>query len=170
MILVRIKREDFTWQQTVCLVLPVQYRDMRDDAALRKPAQEGAGAIGFIRCQLLGLESLFLVYSLQPGFRGDDLLRQSCRSGFDVNDDGMFGVDKIAVEVAEFASPFLHVPCSSWSCRREIPGFARMNRVPCTQCFQVSEAPPQPLRPPITSKNQPPHDVPFFASDVELRT
>ncbi len=54
MVPVRIEREDFAWQQTVSLMLPVQYRDMRDDAALREPAQERTRAIGFIGRQLLG--------------------------------------------------------------------------------------------------------------------
>ena len=51
---VQIEREDFAWQQTVGLMLPVQYRDMRDDAALREPAQEWTRAAGFVSGQRLG--------------------------------------------------------------------------------------------------------------------
>ena len=108
MVPVRIEREDFAWQQTVGLVLPVQDWKMRNNTTLREPAQKGAGAIGFIRCQLLGLQSMSSAHSLQHGSGRGVLLRQTCRRGLNVDDDRMFGVNKI-VEVAELASSLLHV-------------------------------------------------------------
>jgi len=33
MVLLRIEGEDFTWQQTVGLVLPIEHRNMRDNLA-----------------------------------------------------------------------------------------------------------------------------------------
>jgi len=107
---VGIESKGLAWQQAVGLVLSIQYRNMRDNLAFRQPAQERACALSFVSRQLFRPEMVRLFYPLQHGFGGDDLLRQSSGSGFNVNHDGMIGVNQIVIEVSELAPSFLHIP------------------------------------------------------------
>jgi hypothetical protein len=87
--------------------------------------------------QPFGSEVVCFFYPLQHRFGSDNLLRQSSRSGLDINDDGMIGINQIVIEVSEFTPSFLHIPRSSGIGRRKISRFARMNRIAGIESLQI---------------------------------
>ncbi len=64
-------------------------------------------------------------------------MRQTSRSGFDIDDYGMIGINQVVIEVAELTPSFFHIPCGGGISRRKISGIARVCGITGIQGLEI---------------------------------